>query len=490
MRKLKENNHLIIFLFLPIISLIMHFHIFKLDLVGYHVWRQTQTQTVINNFYNEDFNILNSKFNDNANTDRIVRMEFPIMQWIIAQSYRLFGSDVMVSRIFTFIIGLISVFGMYFFLLIIFNNRLISIFGAWCFNFSPVFYYYTVNPLPDNFALCCAIWSIVCFLKWLSNNRLIYIVFSAIFICLAALSKLPFILYVSIFGTYIFLKLRENNKTNLKSTVLVLFIYIIILLPAIIWYFWVIPTWNGNGILFGILELKNSPSEIIDILQHNLISTLPELLINYAALPFFFVGFYFIFKYKIFKSQLFPIFFIWSISILLYFVFELNMIAKVHDYYLFPFLPILFIIVAYGAYNLFMLKNQIFKFLTVTFLVILPLTAYLRSNSRWNTESPGFNVDFYNNKTELRNLVRNEDKIIIGADNSHFILLYYVNKKGWTFDDFHYVKNFQNWINYGAKYLYTDNRIDTISEIKKYLGQKIYDKGSIRVYKLSIEFIK
>ena len=64
-----------------ILSLIMHWQFLNRDLVGVHVWRQTQTQTVVNNFVQDGLNILEPKRNARAHTDRIERMEFPIMQW-------------------------------------------------------------------------------------------------------------------------------------------------------------------------------------------------------------------------------------------------------------------------------------------------------------------------------------------------------------------------------------------------------------------------
>lgn len=462
----------------------MHFHVFRLDLIGYHVWRQTETQTVVNNFYTEDANILNPRFNDNADTDRIMRLEFPVMQWLFAQSYRIFGSDVMISRILTFVIGLFSVFGMFFLLLNVFNNKVIATIDAWCFNFSPVFYYYTVNPLPDNMALCCAIWSIALFFKWMANQKFTVLIASAVFLCFATLCKLPFILYSSLIATYIILQLKNDFRANLKSSVLIISVFAVIISPAMAWYVWVIPSWGGHNVVYGMFDSDNSFMEIVDILQHNLISTLPELLINYGAFPFFLAGFYFMLKNKVVKNQYFPMFLVWSIFVLLYFIFEMNIIAKIHDYYLLPFLPILFLIVAYGAWNMLQSENSKLKYVTIFLLLLLPLTAYLRANPRWNTKSPGFNVDFYTYKTELRNLVGNDEKIIIGADESHFILHYYVDKKGWTFDENFHIEDFNKWINADAKYLFTDSQIDTISKVKIHLGEKIFEKGSIRVYKI------
>ena len=61
----------ILFFLIPLLSLFMHFHVFKLDLIGYHVWRQTQTQSNVENFYNEDFNILNPRINSRGDGNGI-----------------------------------------------------------------------------------------------------------------------------------------------------------------------------------------------------------------------------------------------------------------------------------------------------------------------------------------------------------------------------------------------------------------------------------
>ena len=96
---------------IPVISLLMHLHIFNRELMGYHIWRQAQTQTVINNFYREDMNILHPRGNDGAGGDRLLRMEFPVMQWIFACFFKVFGNHIIISRLLSFIIGIGSVFG-------------------------------------------------------------------------------------------------------------------------------------------------------------------------------------------------------------------------------------------------------------------------------------------------------------------------------------------------------------------------------------------
>lgn len=485
MLKLMDKNPRLLLLLIPIISLIMHFPIFKLDLIGMHVWRQTQTQTVIQNFYEEDFNILNSRFNDNAHTDRIVRMEFPVMQWIFACFYKVFGDHVVISRVLTFIIGLFSVYGFYYLIKNIFKSKFMAAVGAWCFNFSPVFYYYTVNPLPDNFALCCVIWSTAFFFRWKDDQKMINFILFTFFLCLASLAKLPFILYSCFFFIFILIDLKRNRLKNLFSYILLSFLFLIIIVPVFLWYIWVIPTWGGNGIVKGIFDNPLPAEEIWRIIYGTLTSRLIELLINYGSFLFFIAGFYFLFKNKEHKKVYFPLFLIWGITLGLYFVFEMNMITLVHDYYLFPFLPAIFILVAYGAYHLYIYPNLYYKYVVMGLLCILPFTAYLRAQSRWNIQSPGFNVDFYNYKNELRNLVPDNAYCIAGNDDSHFILLYYIGKKGWAFDhDNLTADKLQYYMNMGAQYLYLDSDLDKLEGIRAHLGEKIFDKGAVRVYRL------
>ena len=483
----KRSSTVIVLITIAIISMIMHYRVFSLDLMSIHVWRQTETQSTIINFCEEDFNILNPKRNERGNGDGIFRMEFPIMQWIFAIFYKIFGNHVIISRILSFIIGLFSIYGIYELLKSIFKRKFIALLGAWTFNFSPLFYYYTVNPIPDNFALCCSIWGTVFFLKWLHRKKYVNLLESGFFLCLGTLAKLPFILYFSL--PFSFIILRAISRGIKKHEVTGAMTLLIFLVPPAIWYINVIPGWHGNGILKGILIHDLESSEIFDILIHNLISTLPELIINYGSLLFFLSGFYFILKNKSYKNEFFPIFVIWGIAIIIYFIFEMNMIGKTHDYYLFPFLPLIFIIVSYGVYNLIMTKKKFIIYCSLLLLMILPLTTYLRMKDRWDPKSPGFNKDLLIYKDNLRRAIPKNELCIAGNDKSHFIFFYYIDKKGWGFDDNRITaKQLQEMIGKGAKYLYSDSRrIDQNPEFMKYFEKEILHKGSIRVIALKQE---
>jgi hypothetical protein len=264
-------------------------------------------------------------------------------------------------------------------------------------------------------------------------------------------------------------------------------IFLSFLLAPVLWYLKVIGTWQGNGVIKGILSTNtNDIANLIDILQGNLLSTLPELLINYGALIFFLTGFWLLVFHKKHKSKLFPVLFFWGISVLLYFLFEMNMIGTVHDYYMYPFLPLIFIIVAYGAEKLLVSPPKVLRFIALTALLVLPFTAYLRADHRWNSIDPGFNSNLLIYKNDLRKAVPNNELCVVGNDESCHIWFYYINKKGWSFDiDTLKSESLKMMINKGACYLYTDSKkVEEDTGIKSCISNLVMQKGDINVYKL------
>jgi hypothetical protein len=473
-----------------LLSFIMHFRVFTLNLVGYHVWRQVQTQTQINNFTHEDFNILNPRINDKYREDRTMRLEFPIMQWLIAGICRVVGNEVLVGRLSIFILGLFSVFGMYKLAGILFKDSFTALVCAWAFNFSPLFYYYTVNPMPDNFALCMGIWAIVYFLKWKEKVKLYYVVLSAAFFLLSISSKLPYIIFYAFLIPFFLFNPNRKRKVWDERKLRAAIIYFVFAFGFIAWYAWVIPKWDrGSGsTLGGMIASEKSAAELIDIFVHNLISSFPELLLNYGCLGLFLSGAYFVFKNRKYGHPEFSALCCWAIVTALYFLYEMSLIAKVHDYYLLPFLPLIFLVVSYGAKQLMYSKQKGLHFFVVLSLLILPLTAYLRMDGRWNAIAPGFTAGFYSHQEELRKLVPDDELCVVGSDESHVILLYYIDKKGWSVDNNTLtLKNMDRFVNMGAKYFYTDQAVDTCSFLLPVLREKIFEKDGVRVYKLKVD---
>jgi hypothetical protein len=488
-----------------IISAAMHARHFKKELMGMHVWRQTETQSAINNFYEEDMNIFNPRRNARGSGEGFHRMEFPLMQWLVAGLYKIFGQHLVISRLFMFITGLFSVLGIYKMIKYLLRDDLPAVIGAWAFNFSPSFYYYTINPLPDNFALCCAIWGMAMFFYWKKNNKPRNLFMSGIFLSLAALCKLPFILYFSVPLVFFLLSAIKSKQRKAQSASPVnqpsilnikqLFTWsatiLLFALMPVAWYAAVVPQWEGNGIVQGILGNQASWTVMLDNLKHHLFITLTENLLNYGSVLFFLAGFYFIIKCKKYKNKFFPVLASWGLALILFFFFELNMIGKSHDYYLFPFLPLLFILVSYGAWQLYLQRSRLLKTLVILLLLVLPITAALRIDLRWNPEKPGFNKDLLVYKDELRNAVPKDALCIAGNDYSSFIFFYYIDKKGWGFYGDNLGENeLRKMVSKGAKYMYSDSReVESNPGIANLLDELILEHGSVNVYSLKQDFL-
>jgi hypothetical protein len=462
-----------------VVSFLLHFHALNIDLVSVHVWRQTETQTVINNFYKEDFNILNPRINYRGDSTGILRKEFPIMQWLFACFYKVFGEHIIISRLLTLLISFLSILGIYHLILKLSNDKTTASIGAWSFTFSPAFFYYSICPLPDNFALCLSIWGITLFLTYIQTSRMKYFWGMSALLFIGTLAKLPYLLFYAIPVVYF---IQEKNR----SAFIRLFILMLSAIPFVIWYALAIPTWNNNGITTGIISNQMPLSTWFYYLFSNLFSVFPELLLNYGNILLFLFGLYFIIRLKPNKQNVIIPFFVCVILVCFYFLFEINMIKDMHDYYLFPFLPFLFIVVAYGAKQLLAMHKNAFLILVLISLFILPITTFLRMQSRWNTDSPGFNKDLYTYKNELRTVSKPTDLVVVGNDVSQFIFLYYIDRKGWVFNENQLdTKTLQQMIQKGAKYLYTDSKeIQEKEELRPNIEQEVFRKGSIVVYKL------
>ena len=216
--------------------------------------------------------------------------------------------------------------------------------------------------MPDNMALCCGVWSIALFSGYLNSGKLAHVVLSSVFFCLAVLAKLPFIIYGVVIFSYLLVMLIRKERSVRQLTGVGL-IYLAGVLIALSWYATVIPHWV-IGAVHGVFDQSQNHPDLAYVIQRTIIAILPELIINYGSVLFFLIGFYFIFSLKLFrKVQVLPFTFL-GLSLLAYFTYEMNIIDVVHDYYLFPFLMPVFLIVAYGAFKLLSGKLKMLKIVT------------------------------------------------------------------------------------------------------------------------------
>ncbi len=443
------------------------------EFTGYHSWRQTQTQTTVLNFAYEDGNILNPQVNTFHNGSTVQRMEFPLMQWLFSWPYRLLGDHPAISRVLTFLMSIVSLLAFYQLVMQLAQSKLLAAVASYCLAFSPLFYYYSINPLPDNMALMFALLGLAA----ISNNRVSWQRFAvaALWLSLAAACKLPFIVFgAALIPTWLSWCISAPKKAIASAIIgLVLF------LPTLLWYAWVIPTWEGNMVLNGGWD---NPRNSFDILKSVWTMMLPEMLLNYASVPFFVLGIWQFIKRKMWtRSALWPVL-LTTPLVVAYYLFEMHAIGKGHDYYMMPFVPILFLTVALGAHFVLRLNPQFRKWILLPILV-LPITCFLKADVRW---ANGAKQGQWVHAEALRKAIPEGSLCVAGNDVSQRIHLYALRRKGWAFmDDSLPVEYLEQYVNQGAEYLVsTSSAVEEDAALQPYLGELVFDSEEIRAYRL------
>lgn len=464
-------------------SFFLHYRIFNLDILGPHTWRQTYTQSNIDCFYEEDNNILHPRVLARGETDGISPKEFPLFQWTGAQLYRIFSQSISVTRYYCFTISALGIIGFYLLVSLLTRNKMAGVAGASLFMFSPLFYYYSVNPLPDILALCTAIWSMYFFYRYAQSGKVKHSIAGALFLCAAAMTKLPFILFAGV-PAGILINMLRSKEAGIK--ILKFALHLVFLTPVIWWYAQSLQEMKDNPVLGGFLSSYENESSVGEIISGQLISMLPELYLNYAAVPFFIAGLIYVFrKRSALFSRYLPLT-LTALFLLAYFGYEITLIGLIHDYYMLPFLPLLFIIAVAGIQYLNAQNRQWISYAIVLLLIIAPCTAWLRIDSRWSMDKSTFNNDWYTYRSEIRNAAPDSVRVIIGNDETQSILPYYAHKRCWTYVDYELSpERIEKMISQGAKYLFTDSEYTlNDSAMQHYLTNKKAQFGSVHIYEL------
>lgn len=462
-------------------SFLLHIQIIPLDFQGKHAWRQTQTMWNIKNFAETDPNILNPRVSHyNHNDTNIQRYEFPIMQWIIGMAQRALGQHPSIVRIILFLFGAWGSIGFYRLLRRMQFEAIPALTGFAFYLFSPVMFYYMVNPIPDNLALAASMWYLYFTLSYYQGGKHSQIILAAFCLLIATWAKLPYLM-LSIVGIFFFFKRIIADKSQWLSEVKVAALQLIILLPALVWYYFVIPTWSGNDVLTGVFGTKTDWARNYEILKFHGNTTFPRILLYASVWIPFAVGLGASFKRLRTDKWMW-----WMLGMCtVYLLLQWDVIGTVHDYYLMPFLPALYIVISIGVEKLLTIRFKVSQLVLLLCILSAPFVSYYVSIDKWYII--WFNKDLYTHRTALSNAVPNDAKCIILNDVSKYVFPYQVNKKGYIYNGSSLPADFVNELikTRGTDYLYSDSRkFDQRKDIIPMLDSLILEAGSIKVFRL------
>jgi hypothetical protein len=212
----------------------------------------------------------------------------------------------------------------------------------------------------------------------------------------------------------------------------------------------------------------------------------PERLTNWGSVPFLLLGIYFSLKNKIWRRPSAPLLTALVAAITAYWIFEFNMINTVHDYYMLPFLPIIFLFVTYGV-KCTIEKKHWSKWLLLALLATLPSFAINYTKRDWSLKKTWYNLDAFRYKEELRAAVPDSSLCIMLNDTTRCVFSYLINKRGLLISE----NNLDpDWMDGLIKkrqmhYLYSNGRaIEENPKLQPYLDTLLLQKGNVRVYRL------
>jgi hypothetical protein len=214
----------------------------------------------------------------------------------------------------------------------------------------------------------------------------------------------------------------------------------------------------------------------------------PEYILNKLSIYLFVISSALIIWKKGYTSKYFNFFASIGIATLFYFLYELNMIGVLHDYYMMPFLLPVYLIITYGINELFKL-NKYVTYLTIFILLIIPKTTYESTLEWWTNKKAGIPEEWIYDREKLRNTVPNNALCAMLNDYTNYVFPYVINKQGYCFQNDNLPLA---WIedmikNYNVNYLYsTSRKVDEDINFQKYIDKKLYDHGMTRVFKIKM----
>jgi hypothetical protein len=198
------------------------------------------------------------------------------------------------------------------------------------------------------------------------------------------------------------------------------------------------------------------------------------------------IGIAAIFLKRLYKKALFWQIGAGGIMVIVYFFFEFFPIDIIHDYYMMPFLPYLFLLTGLGAK--FMIdKRRYAKYILLCSIISIPLFTYRTIQDNWTVERSYSNDFLFINQADLKKAVPSSEKCIMLNDASSYVWPYLLDKRGYAFTDNYLPKE---WIEdmirtKNVSYMYSDSRVvDSNTNYQYLFDSLLLQKGTIKVFKL------
>lgn len=492
-----------------------------------HSWRQTDCLSLVTNFYNGRGTFTEPCVNNLGNTgDGKVASDFPLVQYSIAQVWKITGKSELVYRLIELLFLFTGLFFIYKLALYWTNNYFLSIATASLVFTSPILAYYGATFLSDiqAFGLTCVGFYFI--IKWIHEKKFTQLLTGTLLFLFAGWCKMSsafiYAIALALIAREAIVAVRATDIAYKKINFLRL---LILFIPFIGWYLWyhhanVYNHQHDNGFfLIGILPVwQIDATKQHYILMKFLSEILPQML-HSGILLFIFITIvaFSVSKIKQFFTQEYIIIAVGFLMFVLYLILFYQ-VFDVHDYYLINMLTIWAIILCVfvkiaNSYYGFIFQSKAMRLGIIFLIGLLSILSGIKARGRleftdkWGPKSIAYNESEYklmeyfswydHTRYEvLEDPAFNLDKIGITKQDTVLCLgdktinrsLYLIDRLGYSsfntemndIDTFIEAKK-----KTGLKYLILiEPDFLNDEKLKPYLKNKIFEQKSTSIYKL------
>ncbi len=465
-----------------------------------HMWAQCDRASIARNYAEESMNFFLPRIHETRDLDGITGLEFPIVNYLAAVCYKLFGFHEFWYRFIMLLFmtaGLIAAFRTAYLQL---QNFYLALCASLLFFLSPVLDYYTPSFIPDTASLGLILVAWYSFFKAaISNNKKYFwlLVISSALACLIKITSLISVVVMIVLVLADSLKiLSKEKKSILSGKGYTLGSAAITILAVISWYKYAawLSLHHNSGVFLMQANTPHSWAEVRIVWKQIKEMWLPFYYSNamYTLIVASWVILIICFK-KVNRLLGLITLGLWLGNICFLSI-MFNQFRE-HDYYIITLLPALFF--QFTTFADLMRKIVVRQKIQIAAWVITVALLLFQANTvrrhlafRYDKASwiyYGNQIShYYTVEPYLRSLnIKRDDKVIHIGDDSPNITLYLMNVKGWSDKNGSSDEEIIGHIKSGAKYLVTgDTAQSSRPALQSYLETQIGKYGNIEIYKL------
>ena len=431
-------------------------------LADWHSWRQADTASVTRNFVRDGFTPLYPHFDTlytlnwryaEKNPDRLFLAEFPLYNILVYPFYRLFGINIVFSRLVSIFFSSLSIFPLFGLAYSLTKKRSLSYLAAFFFAVLPYNVYYGRTVMPDPLHVFFQITTLFLFVHWLDKKKLSWGILAAISLALTLLTK-PYALYLGL--PIAALIIHQFRFKTFKKWPQLLLLSLISLLPFAAWRYHLSLHPEGQ---FDTAWLINSTKIRFTgaFFRWIIFERLNRLILATGGFVLFFAG---LIAPKLSRQWTLYLSWLLGLSIFICFIATGNI---THDYYQLPLVPIACLLMAEGSVFILKLSQNIFQRL-FNLSIVLTLIALMLAFG-WYEVKGFFNVNDWAmvHAGQKADEILPSDALVIAPYNRDPAFLYQTNRLGWSFLPF----DLDTMIQKGATHLVSTSLDDQTNEAMK-----------------------